>query len=280
MVLLLPLHEMRQHLLGGLAVADEVVVDEIKRGRRVRLREDIVELADDLLRRLHARLAAVEAGDVAELAGVGTARRELQRAQQVSSERDRAVGRHREFGQRQALLGVEANLFARAAHVIVEQADQRVGGVTHFAAVEIVDVRIHFGRSRDRGPAEHHHLAGRVRAPRDVVDLFGLDVHAADQHDVGPREVGSGRRRDVLVHEPHRPAVRHVGGDQQQPLRRHERLHAVHQLVGVLERAEGGRVGRKHAQHPTFILHRDRTTHCKFPVLCLRRRAAWRAAQS
>ena len=114
-VALLPLDEMRQHLLGGLAVADEIVVDEVERGRRVRLREDEIELGDDLLRRLHARLAAVKARDVAELAEVRAARRELHRAEQVAAERDLVVGGNREVGERQALLGRRTRTAAAAA---------------------------------------------------------------------------------------------------------------------------------------------------------------------
>ncbi len=70
-----------------------------------------------------------------------------------------------------------------------------------------------------------------------------------------------GRRRDVLVDEADLPGLRHIGRDQQQPLRRHEGLDPAHQPVGVVESAEGRRVARKDTQNPTLIPDRNRTTH-------------------
>ncbi|MEY9448104.1 ribosomal protein S3 [Bradyrhizobium diazoefficiens] len=63
---------MRQQVHRRLAIADEIVVDEIDRVGHAAFAQAI-ELGDDLLRRLDARVAAVEAGDVAELALIGTA---------------------------------------------------------------------------------------------------------------------------------------------------------------------------------------------------------------
>ena len=74
----------------------------------------------------------------------------------------------------------------------------------------------------------------RGAAP-DVADLLGLDVHAGDKHDVRPGKVRRGRECDILVDEADRPILRHVGRDQEETLRRHERLYPVHQLVGVLK---------------------------------------------
>ena len=62
------------------------------------------------------------------------------------------------------------------------------------------------GEAETDGPPSIDDLAGRMRARGDVVDLRRLDVHAADQHDVGPGEVGGGGRRDILVDEADRPA--------------------------------------------------------------------------
>lgn len=77
-----------------------------------------------------------------------------------------------------------------------------------------------------------------VGAVADVVHLAALDVHAADEHGFGPAEILVGRDADVLVDEANVPVLGHVGSDQQQPLRRHERLHAVGERVGIFERAE------------------------------------------
>ena len=122
------------------------------------------------------------------------------------------------------------------------------------------------GAAETEGPPSTVTLPAACGAALHVADLLGLDVHAGDQHDVGPGEIGVGRGADVLVDEADLPAFRHVGGDQQQPLRRHERPHPVHQLVGVLERAEGRRIGRKHAQNATFILNGHWAAHSPAPV--------------
>jgi hypothetical protein len=55
-----------------------------------------------------------------------------------------------------------------------------------------------------------------VRALGDIVNLLALDVHAADQDDVGPLEFCGGRLADILVDEADRPPFRHVGRDQEQ----------------------------------------------------------------
>jgi hypothetical protein len=34
------------------------------------------------------------------------------------------------------------------------------------------------------------------------MDLWCLDVHAADENEVGPSEIASGRRRDIFIDEP------------------------------------------------------------------------------
>jgi hypothetical protein len=204
---------MRQHLLGGLAVADEIVVDEIQRVRRVRLGEHEVELGNDLLRRFHARLAPVKAGDVAEFAGIGAARGELHGAEQVAAERNGAVGRDREIGQRQALLGVEHHLRSGPLQALVEVPYDRVGGITQLAEMQVVVARIHFRRGRHRRAAQHGDLSGCLGAALDIVDLLDLDMHAGDQHNIGPGEIRIGGGSDVFVDEANRPALRHIGCD-------------------------------------------------------------------
>ena len=199
-------------------------------------------------------------------------RRELQAADQVARQRDHVVGGHRELVEGEPLLGLERDLRSRPRDARVEAADQVVGGVAHLADVQIVELGIHLGRARHRRPAERRDLAGRVGARADVLDLRLLDVHAAHQHHVGPGEVGLGRARDVLVDEAHRPGVRHVGGDQQEPLRRHEGAHPAHQRKGMLERAERRRVGGKHAEDAALAPNGNRRTH-SVPVVMPRRRS-------
>ena len=99
-VLLLPGHEMGQHLLRGLAVGDEIVVDEVDDGRVVGLADEGVELGQQLLGRLQPRLPAIERRNVAELAAIRAAGGELQRAEQVFLQRQLVIGRQREIAQR------------------------------------------------------------------------------------------------------------------------------------------------------------------------------------
>jgi hypothetical protein len=70
--LLLPFDQMWQQVQRGLAVADEIVVDEID-GVGDADFTHLVELGDNLLRRLQPRIAAIEPGDIAKLALIGTA---------------------------------------------------------------------------------------------------------------------------------------------------------------------------------------------------------------
>jgi len=78
----LPRHEVREEFLGGLAVADEVVVHEVDGADRS-AGDDLVELADDLLGSFQPGIVAVEFGDVAELALVGAAARKLDVGEEV-----------------------------------------------------------------------------------------------------------------------------------------------------------------------------------------------------
>ena len=95
-----------------------------------------------------------------------------------------------------------------------------------------------------------------MRAAADVVDEATLDMHAADEHRIGPQEVGVRCLSDILVDKTNVPMRREVGRDHEQALRRHERLGVVSKMVGVFERAKGRLVMRKHAQdapHTNFI---------------------------
>jgi hypothetical protein len=257
-VLPLPSEQVRQHVLRSLAIADEIVVDEIDDWRMPFLLAHGIELGRNLGRRLEPWLPAVEVGNIAELAEIRTAARELQRQHQIVLQRDQIVGRNREIMQWQPILGFEAQLHGRPRDALIEPRDQRVRGISHFADVEIVDVRVHLRRCRCRRPAQHHYLASRMRARGDIVDLRRLDVHAADQHGVGPGEIGLGRVAHVLVDEADRPRLRHVGGNQQQALRRHERAHPFHQPIGMIEGAKRGGVARENAQYPAPVRDLDR----------------------
>src|SRR3974390_1625869 len=85
---------MRQQLQRGLAVADEVVVDEIDRAADTVFKQ-LFEFGRDLLRRLDARVAAVEPGNIAKLALVRTAARVLDAAEEIALELGKLVSGHR-----------------------------------------------------------------------------------------------------------------------------------------------------------------------------------------
>ena len=131
----------------------------------------------------------------------------------------------------------------------VEVTDDRVGGVAELAHVQQIRVRIVFGTPGHRRPPQHDHAIAGVGPANDALDLAALDVHAGDEHGVGPAEVRVAGGGDVLVDEPHLPALRQVRGDHQQALGRHERPHApAEEGVGVLERAERRRIAWRDAE--------------------------------
>ena len=145
-MLLLPFDEMRQHLLGGFAIADEVIVDEVDHRRRIRLRAHEIELGNDLLRGLHARLSSIETRDVAEFAQIRAARRELHRPHQVAAERYLVIGGLREFGERQPIFGLKYDLLGRRRGTLIDQAEDRVGAIAELADVQVVEARVHLRR--------------------------------------------------------------------------------------------------------------------------------------
>ena len=104
-------------------------------------------------------------------------------------------------------------------------------------------------------------LPAALGATVNVADLRRLHVHAAHHDDIGPLEIGVARTLHVLVDEADRPALRHVGRDQQQPLRRHEGAHLVHERERVRESAERRRVGGKHAKDVASTTDRNRASH-------------------
>jgi hypothetical protein len=264
----LPFDEMRQHLARRLAVADEIVVDEIDERRIAALRQHGVELGGELLRRFQPRLPAVQRRYVAELAAIGTAAGELQRAEQIAIKPDEVIGRDGKVGQRQPLRGLESHLRGRRRAILIEQGNEPVGAVADLADVQIIEIRVHFRCARHRWTAECRHLAGRFRAAGDVVNLRRLNVHAADKDDIGPGEIRGAGRLDVLVNEADRPWLGHIGRDQQQALWRHERAHAAEEMIGVRERAERGRVGGKHAENSACIAGRQRETQSHPSPIC------------
>ena len=59
-----------------------------------------------------------------------------------------------------------------------------------------------------------------------------------------------------------------IGGDEQQALRRHERAHAFHQVVSMIEGPEGWRVARENAQDAAPIVDRNGGAHANLRMDC------------
>src|SRR5262249_34959745 len=82
-----------------------------------------------------------------------------------------------------------------------------------------------------------------------------------NEHHVRPGEIGGVGGAKILIDEADRPSLGKIGGNDQEPLRRHEGAHAPHQPVGVRERAKRMCIRRENAQDSTLVLDCDRTTH-------------------
>ena len=93
--------------------------------------------------------------------------------------------------------------------------DQIVGGIAEFADMQVVEGRVVFRAGADRRAADRGGNVVLMGAAGDVDHLPLLDVHAADEHGLGPGEILGRRRLDVFVDEPHLPVGRQVGRDQQ-----------------------------------------------------------------
>ncbi len=245
---------MRQQVERGLAVADEIVIDEIDRAHDAAF-EQLVEFGDDLLRRLQPRIAAIEARNVAELALVGAAARILDAAEEIAGDLGKLIGRDRKPGHVEPVGGLQHDLPLGPRRIARQPRDQLIGRIAEFADMEIVERRIIVRTGADRGSADRDRKIVGMRAAADIVHLLALDMHAADEHGFRPFEILCRRGADVLVDEAHRPMLRQIGRDQQQPLRRHEGLDAVSQGIGVFEGAERRRIARKDAQDAPDVLY-------------------------
>src|SRR3954462_4265208 len=119
---------MWQQIQRGLAIADEIVVDEID-GASDAAFAQLVELGDDLLRRLQARIAAVKTGNVAEFALIRTAARVLDATEEVLLHLGHLVGWKRKLGHRQTVGRLQNDLLLRPRRVARQARNKIVGGV-------------------------------------------------------------------------------------------------------------------------------------------------------
>ena len=238
---------MRQQFDRGFPVADEIVVDEIDRVGHPAFAQP-VEFCDDLLRRLKARVAAIQPWNVAEFALIGAAAGILDAAEKISFDLGKLVGRNWKLGHRHPIGGLKDDLPLRTGRISRQPRDQLIGRITEFTDMEIIERGIVVRAGAHRRAADRHGQIERMRAAADVVHLLALDVHARDEYRFRPLEVFLRGRADILIDEADLPIFRQIGRNQQQALWRHKGLHAVGEGVGIFERTESRRVARKHAQ--------------------------------
>src|SRR6185437_2221082 len=139
--LLLPLDQMWQQVECRLAVADEIIVDEIDRAADAAF-EQLVELGGDLLRRLQARITAIKPRYVAKFALVGTSARILNAAEQITLELGQLIGGKREACHVETLDRLEHDLLQRARRFAGETRNQFVGRIAEFTDMQVVERRI------------------------------------------------------------------------------------------------------------------------------------------
>ncbi len=193
---------------------------------------DGVELGQHLWNRLHARPAAEDGDDVAELTEERAAAGELQRGHRIARRLDDVVARRRHrlhVGLLRLLVAIERLLPARQG---VEELRPGFLGLADEANVAKVD-ELGFGHG-DIGTADDN---GRVHLPeleQDLTHPCRLDHHAGDADDIEAIEVFEVDRLDVLVH--------HLDGAMRGGKRGERRKRASHHPATLVAGLEGENV--------------------------------------
>ena len=203
-VLLQPRLEPRHQGAQVLAVADEIVVDEIDMAAIAAVVERL-QLGEDLVVGLGARHAAVQLDDVAELAGERAAARILHADVEILLELQQVVARQR------ALRDVDLELLGREhalALAALPGGDEVRHDVLGLADHLEVGRRVEMRARRDVRAADADRLAVQVRELDQIEEVRLLVEHAADHHQVGPVEVRVGQRLGVAVDEAEVPFLR------------------------------------------------------------------------
>src|SRR5262249_29619922 len=108
----------------------------------------------DLLRRLQARIAAIESGDIAELALIGTPAGILDAAEKIALELGKFIGRNWKAGHVETFDRLEHHLLPRTRTIAGETRDQLVCRIAQFADVKIVKRWIVVGTRAHRWSAD------------------------------------------------------------------------------------------------------------------------------
>jgi hypothetical protein len=241
---LAPLDEGGEYLLlEALLVADKIVVDEKDRATPAEGKE-AVEFGDDLVGGLCARAMAKERSDVAELAVIGAAARELDVHRTVAVEIEQVPARGRGLlDVREGVGGVDA--FELAVFQVGEEERQGDLGLTQDQVVDGGKLVRFAGEKRSTGDDRN---AEGIAARDDVLGGFLLDDHTSEKDIVSPEEVVVGELGNVHVDQLEIPVLREQGGDGQKTERRCARLFAD-ELESVLEAPERVRKFRVDQQY-------------------------------
>jgi len=86
-----------------------------------------------------ARVAAVEARNIAEFALVGTAARILDAAEKIMPDVGELIGGNWKFGHVEPVGGLQHHLLLGARRITGDARDQLIGGVTEFADMKIIE---------------------------------------------------------------------------------------------------------------------------------------------
>jgi len=193
---LLPGDDGAKDLLGGLLVADEIVVDqEDDPSSQAILR---VNLRDHLGGLLDARPPAEDDDDVAEFTLVRAAARRLDTAHGVFAKPDQIVTRQRDLrhvGLRRLLV----TLRMLPARPFLEKAGPGLLGLSHEDHVDKAVKPVL--RHADPGPSHDREDAPVCKLDQDLAHPVALDRHAGDSHDVERLERVEVDLFDVLVND-------------------------------------------------------------------------------
>ena len=211
-----PLDHGGEEFLGALLVADEVVVDD-EDGVAPAGVAELVEFGEHLGDGLGAGLAAVDLDDVAEFAVERAAARVLHGHGAVATHLDQA-----EVGQRADVHGgalgglVDRHGRSRWLRSLASVAMRASASpMTMWSALSVG-----CGHAAGDGSADNGAQPARAAAFDDGDEMLVLRMHAADQGDVGPGEVGVGQAFDVGVDEALGPACGQQRGNGHQAERR------------------------------------------------------------
>ena len=221
----LPRGDVGEELRHGLAVADEVVVDEEERSARAEA-DERVELGEHLRGRLHPRCTPEDLDDVAELAVEGAAARDLDRVARIPVELAQLETRHaseRQHGLRVAGRGQHPLLhLARPLEGAHEEVEPALG----LADEDMGRLGEEVGRGGGRRAAHHGGLPERAGAVEHLAHRVGLHEHPRDEDRVRAAQDLVGERPEVQIVELELPGGGEVGGERREAERRKRRVLA------------------------------------------------------